>query len=483
MIPMSETAQESKQYFLGVNGEQSGPHSEHEVLSKIRTREITSESYVWYEGLEDWQPIAELYPFADAFKNLDKPALVQNQTNAPSSEPIPDNRSSTTPNVTLVDSSVQADCDDSKLVSTFATDAQSMAPVFEGNEAVFSYANSVRNKLFIFLGGGGLILALLAGGFYFFASSSPTETAIDPHPPKTKGPSAESLREIQFRKALSELTIKPTESLQVLLGVFETNPNDPIGKQALDAMVSFYRQVRKPSEAGRLLMKAGQPEEAVKLFMVDDPPAFQEAEAAYFASYQKASEPGAKQQYLAESVRLLLQPLVNERLAMERIEQLQKEFPHIPHPYQYYLKSEPEKIQDLFSRFSFFFVQSLISHLESEFPHLNLKRRPAVEVKRSKQGRYRIEGSYKGEVSLKQDKLNNILLVFWYVDDQWHLVDTNLTVERQKWSKKERDNLAESQFSEKGMLKYLEQLFRTQFPSTPLHERVSVTSLKPKEID
>lgn len=63
---------QSRQYFLGVGGEQTGPYSEQDVLDKIMQRSISADALVWFEGLPDWQPVNSIELFQRAFSDVEK---------------------------------------------------------------------------------------------------------------------------------------------------------------------------------------------------------------------------------------------------------------------------------------------------------------------------------------------------------------------------------------------------------------------------
>lgn len=50
------------EYYLVLNGSQSGPHTEQKVRSLLASGEVTGESLAWREGLADWQPLSTLLP-------------------------------------------------------------------------------------------------------------------------------------------------------------------------------------------------------------------------------------------------------------------------------------------------------------------------------------------------------------------------------------------------------------------------------------
>ncbi|MCB0418549.1 MAG: DUF4339 domain-containing protein, partial [Bdellovibrionales bacterium] len=54
---MSQVAQESPQYYLGIDGDQTGPYSEADIIEKIQSQTIPEDALVWHEGLSAWTAI------------------------------------------------------------------------------------------------------------------------------------------------------------------------------------------------------------------------------------------------------------------------------------------------------------------------------------------------------------------------------------------------------------------------------------------
>ena len=117
-------------------------------------------------------------------------------------------------------------------------------------------------------------------------------------------------------------------------------------------------------------------------------------------------------------------------------------------------------------------MQNLISFLVTELPQLKLSSRPLVEIKKNKMDMYKIVGSYKGDVILNQDKLSDVYFTFWFANESWHIVDTNLTKERRAYAIKEREKISSLAMPADVMLRYMEGVFRAQFPKVALHEYV-----------
>jgi len=427
-----------RQYFLGIGGQQSGPFSETEVIQKIKEGTVSTDTMVWYEGLPEWQPISSITALAAAFS-----------PSAPRTEAVPPQKNQ-------------------EKVSTFA-EKESLEPVFQEDEAVFESA-FVRFRIHFIVGGIVIALAVGVSLFYWIASRINRPRVEEPLVSTQKPP--ENQRENQLRKAVSDMLISPQESLNTLMTLINDNPNDRVAQEATQTALDYYKRVIKPTESGRVLMAARRPLEAAKYFLMD-PPSYSEAEGAYYAAYLSVNDKVKKRQALIEDIRLLLNQLNNLKLAIERIQLLQKEFPNEPHPYGYYLRPPEERLKDIFNRISFYFVQNLMAFFASEFPQINLLSRPLVELKKDASEKYRIVGSYRGDVLLNQDRLSNIYFVFWLSKEQWRVVDTNLTEERRKWARQVQQQHIGEVLSAQEMLRDLEQIFKTQFPKNALHESIA----------
>src|SRR5262245_10137375 len=55
---MASPASQSRQYYIGIGGEQQGPFSEADVARKIQSGEIPQDAMYWHEGMSDWKPVA-----------------------------------------------------------------------------------------------------------------------------------------------------------------------------------------------------------------------------------------------------------------------------------------------------------------------------------------------------------------------------------------------------------------------------------------
>src|SRR5690606_38882609 len=68
VVYVTYTASDSRQYFLGVNGEQSGPYLEQDLIGRIQQGQVPADALVWFEGLPDWQPIQSIEFLNEAFQ-------------------------------------------------------------------------------------------------------------------------------------------------------------------------------------------------------------------------------------------------------------------------------------------------------------------------------------------------------------------------------------------------------------------------------
>lgn len=473
---MARPAPDSTQYFLGVNGEQTGPFSEDEVRDQIQAGTIPPDALVWYEGLSDWQAVNTIEYFKDAFSGDDS-------SDTSAGKPLPSVGGGFKP---LSEDSIQESVPSrqeeyprpmigkkrtSDGGASFAADDEP-APIFDDG---FGAPPPNKKRALILLGlmiGAGAI-----GGAYFFLGESGNEaTFVAPIPNRPAPESAPEGREALARRALSELLLKPDDSTRILRRVITENPDDAIGKEALAALIDFFKTRQRTVEAGRLLMDVKKPQEAAKFFLME-PASPQDAEAALFAAYQQSQDP-ARREWLIQSIRLALGTANNPAGAIERIKILEKDFPKERHPFGYYLKTTDAKITDLFQRLSFHFVQSLLGFLNTELPQISFVSRPLVEVRKDKKGTYRVVGSYKGEVTLNQDRLKGINFTFWWNNEAWSVVETNLTEERQSFSRQEKKRLENAALPAAKMLEVLESTFQTLFPKNALHEAVGAKSEK-----
>lgn len=440
---MAETAS-NRQFFLGINGQQSGPFSEADLQKQWGDGIVSTDALVWCEGMTDWSPISIVFGSASAEV---KP------------EVVPPGLASTK----------RGD----SAFATFASKEQGLSPVFNDDDAGSTPSGFLRYRLHIFLFTFILIGFLGAGGFYVYTivAGPKAEPAVP-----VQGKRVDS-RDLEYRQAVADILTNSDQSLAVFEKLVRQNASDTVGKQALEAAIDYYRRSQRPHDIGRFLIAAKRPADAAPYFRGDQPLPNEELNALVVAFEQ---EP--KPEFLMRQIELQLGPFNGKTQAIELIKKFEQRFPRVTHPFGFYLKTPEQQIADLFGRISFTFVQSLLAFVETELPQVHFPKRPLVEIKRFRSGGYRVEGSYWGDVTLSRDLLKGIHMVFWLEDDHWVLVDTNLTKERTKYSQQQREILSKDMISSNQMLEFLAQKFRVQFPKASLHQIVKAKDV-PKPVE
>jgi hypothetical protein len=467
---MSLPAAGTRQFYLGIAGQQTGPFSDADILTRIRGGQVPPDALVWYDGLPEWQPISTVEFFKDAFSQ--RAASDPNQavnTPAPPYSPPPAARppSAAKPKRAKARPVGEEDDDGPGALTTFAR-GDNMRPVFAGGE--FDRDDGIGFLGRALVGIGAFLLVVGVGGGYLFLH---LKFGQDQGTVTERRVTNENPRQAALSKAQSEMLLQPESSLEIMRKLVIDKPDDPVGKEALQSLLEYYRQQQRPIDAGKILMDIHRPLEAVKLFLSESSLAGQtEAEKALFAAYEASADPAQKKDLLLQDIGLLLGPVDRKDLAVERLKLFVKAFPGAPHPYGFYLKNTDEKIYDLFNRISFYFVQSLLAFSLSEFPEISLNGRPVVEVLRERPDQYRIVGKYKGKVTLNLDNLDDIYFTYWMASGQWYVVDTNLTTERKRWAANNRQRLLGKMLGANELMAYLEGIFKSQFPDAALHEKV-----------
>lgn len=463
----------SPQYYVGVGGQQTGPYSDADLVLQIQQQQIPDDALIWADGMDDWVPITSIPSFQEAFGGGTAQELTK--TELPSGArmlEVPAGAKTTEVPVAKM---------------SFAKKAAANEAVFKvgGAPSVKRRAGPSRKTVLSLLSMG----LVLGSAFYLYSSWDDLVKEIQPllaklvpessRKDRTVEVTQADPRETELRRAQSELLLQPEASVQSLRKLAIADRTDAIGKEALENALAFYRQSQRFADAGRLMSEMKEHEEAAKFFLME-PPSLEEAEGAIFAAYE-ASQP-KKRDLLVRDIGLLLGPLQKMDLAEERIRALEKNHPG-KHPFGYYLKTPDEKIADLFGRISFHFVQSLLQHIASEFPALGLESRPLVEITRDGSGRLLVQGKYRGNVRLNRDQLKDVRFVFWLVDEAWVVVETNLTDERRRVASAERSRRQGKGLDTKGMLTYLQNIFRQKFPKTGLHEAVTAKADPSKTLE
>jgi hypothetical protein len=462
---MANPAVQSRKYFLGIGGAQSGPFSDADVIEKIKTGQVAADTLVWYEGLSEWQPAGSISAFKEAFSGGPPESTNTN----PSLAKVISNENVPAQTAVRAPSKVSATYDTSETYSGLATPGE---PVFAKDEGLFENTLFIRYRNHVTIGVlviGVFALLTVLNKIPSFLASSEVRTNLSP---SLRAPTLSS-RESDLRKALSEIQLKPQTAIPTLTKLIQEKDSDNVGKEALAAALEFYRRNQKYELAGELLLTAKQPREAAKFFLMD-PSTARQAESALFKSYEEAKTKGPEEkELLLQDISLLLGPVQDMTAVTNRIQILERDFPGDNHPYKYYLKTPEGKLTDLFSRIAFFFVNSLMFYVQSELPQIHFEKRPVVELVREADGKYRIIGRYEGEVELHQDRLTNIRFLFWLSDKEWSVVETNITGERKKYAAASKIKLKGESVSAEVLLKQLESIFKQQFPKNSLHEAVT----------
>jgi GYF domain 2 len=443
---MSETAQNQNQnqYYLGIEGEQQGPFSLNQVSQMLEKGQIDLNTSIWCSGMEDWAPVGSLENFS-----------VGQEISADPSEP---------PEKTQTAEIFSQNETGQPPLENFELHSEPMETVFSSSFR-FSKPNSNKNKIIV------LAILLLCGGgaALFYALNAARVPKIAEIKPLT-GANSPPARSVQLSRLQTAFHQNPTENIPAMLELIKKDPNDNVGLEALEVLLTYYRQQQQFVEAGKLLVAAKRPKEAISYFLKDSPN-YGELEKAYeeAARVEKGEQ---KKEYLLNQVDTLINRMGNIEKASQKLRELDVQFPGAAQPYLYYLKSNEEKVADIFSRISFHYSESLNNYIQNELPNLQFEAKPLIQVVREKSGQYRITGSYKGNVNLRNDRLNNIYFVFWLWNNQWTVADTNLTKERESFTQEDRKKHLSEVFTLTELLQSLENQFKTLFPGKGLHEAV-----------
>lgn len=321
------------------------------------------------------------------------------------------------------------------------------------------------------IAGGVALLGLI---LFYFVSSQSFESAPQ-LAPKPIVLTRAQLRDQEFQKAQNQILLAPGEAVVVMKKLALENPEDNIGKQATQSVVQYYK-LHGPVEAGKFLVSIKQPVAALPFFLNENPD-YDNAVTALNMILATEKNLEVRKKYLVQYIDMLLGPLHRDQDALAYIREYSRDYPSESNPYGFFLKSNAEKTQELFSRVSFVYTKSLLAYLESEFAQINFAHHPSVELVKEKGDRYRIVATYRGDVRLNHDQLSDIHFIFWLVEEHWELIDTNLTAERAAWTKGRRRQLINHTTGQAEMLRILENEFRAQFPNLSLHQ----SAAPPKE--
>ena len=459
---MTEAAQNQVEYFLGVDGEQKGPFSWDQVFEMLQNQEVSQDTPIWSAGMADWQVIGSL----DAFKG---PPEKQ------SAQTVMEPRATVKPQELPV-SPVRAVLNPSQESSS----SDDFEPIFS-QEIHFAPPGGASSRVKLYV--GIAIAFALGGGFYLWNSfinqipqASDGTANLDASSGRNKKAQP---RKIELSALMTGFHQKPEESIPKLIEFIKANPKDNESLEALTIILSFYKQKQMNNEAGELLLISQRPKEALE-FYLKEPPNYQGLDKSYEMAVTMAAGE-EKKSLLLKQIDLEINKLNKLDEALVKIKQLEKEFPGVQHPYLFYFKSVDEKIADLFSRVSFNFSESLNTFIRNELGSITFEKKPIVQILKEKSGSYRISAVYKGNIDLRNDRIPNVFFVFWFWNDQWVIVDTNLTKERSKFAKEDQKRHTSEMYSAPTLLAYLENLFRSNFPGKSLHDSVSVSKPVPTE--
>ena len=459
---MSQPASQTNEFFLGIEGEQKGPFSRDEIFTMLNQGEISVETPIWCVGMTDWTPIGLLDQFKKQ-ETKETPQIKEVPRISVVSQRVEVEDVSDPEEKTLV-SSVDV-LDDSGEQQDEMSTSHHFKPVFS-NSRLYAQElpNPKSNKQLLMIGGAIIALALVLWIVSFDSGNKQVSNKAEQLTP-------EQVRSLALSKLQVEFNKNPEGTVPSLLQMVKENPSDNPGLEALETLLSHYRRQQLFAEAGSVLMVAKKPVEALDYFL-KDPPDYSQAERAYEEAYNQAKGDD-RRKFILQQIDLLIGRLNNTDKAISRIKVLDKEFPGIPHPYQYYLKSTEDRIADIFSRLSFYYVETLDNYISSELAQIKLSGKPLLSITKTKENKYRIVASYKGPVNLRNDLVPNIFFVFWLDNEQWYIVDTNLTKERVRFAKEEQKRHEANAVSAIEILAGLESHFKTQFPGKGLHELVT----------
>ncbi|MFM8268555.1 MAG: DUF4339 domain-containing protein [Pseudomonadota bacterium] len=446
-------------YFLGVEGEQTGPYSQADLAGQISQGNLSPETLVWWEGQTDWERIADIPRFKALFETQKRNPPAPTPTPAPPATKLK-----------LDDFTVGGSHPSLEWVATFAKSGKEPMPVYDGRESYFKHDKVIPVKTATI----GLALCLVGFGVWVALKfSAPAQPKSEKKAVSPRDQDLQKRKKI-LSQASSQLLLNPTTSIQQLNDLIKQNVKDAEGKEAAEILLNYYRQNKQIEPAGELLIKLERYAEAANLF-ASDSRFISQTEAALFKAFQNSSGKESAD-FLNNDIKLLIKPLNNLVLAKERIGLFEKNFPGLTHPFGYYQLPVDQQITNIFMRLSSTFVDMLTSHISQEFPQITLATRPIVEIKRNSSGSLRIIGRYNGDLILRTDRMKGIFFLYWLIDNQWLLVDTNLTTDRQRFAAATRKKYEGSVSQPSEMLKYLEQEFQRLYPKQGLHETVSTES-------
>lgn len=470
-------SEDQKSYFLGVEGEQFGPLTEAEVISKIQDGSISPQSLIWWEGRSDWEAIASIEEFKEFFKapkiSSAPVASTDIQSQAPSNLPVAKKAPKKERSKTQQTSSGQ------NLFVSYAPQGSDPNPVFGIKEAKIA-TEPIISKRSLIMGLAFIVICLVGWLALKIIPSGNTNftvaTSKSPKSAKNKEQD-KNARKKKLAEATSSILLNPGQAVPILTELVTANIKDEVGQEAAQALISYYQKSKQFELAGTLLLKLDRPADAANMYL-QEPRLVSQAESAFFLAFKK-SQGKESADYLEKNITLLLNPIKNSVLAKERIDLFEKTFPALSHPFGYYSLPSDQKIQLVFTNLSHFFVEEVTRTIKEEFPQISLGSRPIVEVKRDTIANFRLIGRYQGDVVLRTDTIKNIYFLYWLVDGQWVLVDTNLTKERQSFAATMRKKYETRVLSSSALLSFLESQFQREFPDRALHEVTAIQKTTP----
>ena len=244
---MSQSDQDSQiAYFLGIEGEQTGPFSEKDLAGKIQQGQLSPEVLVWWEGQSDWIRISDVPLFKGYFESKDQP----------SKPPVPNTSPSIAKkNFEFEEYTVGGSHPSLDWVATFAQPGKEPMPVYDSKEGYFKHEKTIPIKVAAvaiavsIIGFGGLVVWRLT------APKAAPKTAKNQVPPKEQ--------ELQRRRSIlaqtrSSLLLDPSKSTQQLNDLINQNAKDEVGKEAAETLLNYYRQNKQIERTGDLLLKMEQ---------------------------------------------------------------------------------------------------------------------------------------------------------------------------------------------------------------------------------
>lgn len=455
---MSDPLINQIEYFIGIEGEQKGPFSFGDIQGMISSGEINSKTPIWHSELSGWDCVEGLKEFtSDTPEEKIAPKLT-----SPLSLEIKNGKQISAPN--------------HPLKKRPSNESDPFETVFSGKIEVERPTENKGLKGWIITGGTGVCL-LGAAAFYVLTQKAPPEVVLK----KTVKVSVSQQRALNLSQAQIKFNKEPESGIPELIAILKVNSTDNVGLEALETLLSYYRQKQMPGDAGKILIIAKRPLEAL-VFFLQEPPDLVGAETAYeeAANMAKGNE---RKELILKQLPLLLGSVGGMEKAVNRIKLLDQEFPGTQHPYQYYLKSTERKIADIFARTAFHYNETLGQFLISNLSQVRLLEKPLLRVTKDKLGKYQISATYKGTVNFHNDRIPNIFFVFLLSNEQWIIIDTNLTKERTAAAKEAQKTHLTNGVTENEMLQGLENLFKTQFPAKGLHEIISSQKTRPSNSD